>query len=70
MTVQEKLLKIKQGKLSTEKNIQQFLKIIEQKNKKINAFLFVNKNAVKEAKVVDKKITQGKDGPGRAARNN
>lgn len=62
LMIKEKLSKIKSGKLSAEQNIRKFLKIIEKKNKNINAFLYVNQNAVKEAEIVDEKIKKGKAG--------
>ncbi len=60
--IKEKLADIKSGKLSAKENIENFLKIINEKNKKINAFIYVNKDAVNQAKEVDKKIKQGKAG--------
>lgn len=65
MDIKNKLAKIKEGKLSAEENIKQFLDKIEkddQKGKKINAFLHLNENALKDAKEVDKKINGGKAG--------
>lgn len=65
MEIKEKLKAIKQGKLSAEQNIKQFLERIreeDKKGKKINAFLHLNKNALKEAREVDKKIKQGRAG--------
>ena len=59
--IKEKLANIKSGKLSAKKNIENFLKLIKE-NKKINAFIYVNKYAVKQAEAVDKKIKQGKAG--------
>ena len=59
--IKEKLKDIKSGKLSAKKNIEDFLKLIKE-NKKINAFIYVNKDAVKQAEIVDKKIKQGKAG--------
>ena len=60
--IKEKLYQIKSGKLSAEQNINKFLKIIEEKNKEINAFIYVNKDAVNQAKEIDKKIKKGKAG--------
>ena len=60
--IKEKLEDIKSGKLSAEQNINKFLKVIEEKNKKINAFIYVNKDAVNQAKEIDKKIKKGKAG--------
>ena len=65
MNIQEKLELIKSGKLTAQQNVQNFLKAIEKddkKGKKINAFIQLNPNALKEAELVDKKIKQGKAG--------
>ncbi len=59
--IKEKLAKIKSGNLSAKKNIENFLKLIKE-NRKINAFIYINKDAVKQAIEVDKKIKQGKAG--------
>ena len=60
--LQEKISKIKKGGLSAVENISNFLRIIKAKNGKINALLYVNENALKEAAAVDKKIKQKKAG--------
>ncbi|MBI1970004.1 Asp-tRNA(Asn)/Glu-tRNA(Gln) amidotransferase subunit GatA [Candidatus Woesearchaeota archaeon] len=60
--VEEILQQLKTGKVTALEHIQQLLKVIEQKNKKINALLYVNNNAAKEAEAVDKKIKAGKAG--------
>src|SRR3990167_4255851 len=60
--LQEKISKIKKGGLSAVENISNFLRIIKAKNGKINALLYVNENALKEAAEVDKKIRQKKAG--------
>jgi len=60
--IKEKLIKIKKGELKAVDNIKQFLKTIEKKDKKINAFICINKHAIKEAEEVDKKIKKGKAG--------
>ena len=60
--IKEKLDKIKSGKLSAVENIKHFLDKIEKEDKKINAFIYVNKDAVKDAEEVDRKIKQGKAG--------
>ncbi|MBI5148578.1 Asp-tRNA(Asn)/Glu-tRNA(Gln) amidotransferase subunit GatA [Candidatus Pacearchaeota archaeon] len=65
MTIKEKLSLIRTRKLSAEENIKQFLEKIERDDKKgrqINAFLHLNKNALGEAKGVDKKIREGSVG--------
>lgn len=60
--IEQKLKDIKSGKLTAEENIKNFLKKIEKEDKKINSFIFVNKDALKDAKEVDKKIKKGKAG--------
>ncbi len=60
--IKQKLKDIKSGKLTAEHNIKNFLKKIKKEDKKINSFLYVNKNAVKEAEEIDKKIKKGKAG--------
>lgn len=57
--IKEKLDKIKKGELSAEQNVLQFLKVIQEKDKEINAFLAVNENAAEEAKKLDDKIRKG-----------
>jgi aspartyl-tRNA(Asn)/glutamyl-tRNA(Gln) amidotransferase subunit A len=58
----EKLEKLKTGKLSLSENVTSFLKRIEEQ-KVLNAFNFVfDKEAVKEAERIDKKIKTGKAG--------
>jgi len=59
--IREKLADIKSGKLTAKKNIENFLKLIKE-NRKVNAFIYVNKDAVKQAIEVDKKIKQEKAG--------
>ena len=60
--IQQKLKDIKAGKFTAEQNIKDFLKKIEKDDKKINSFIFVNKDAIKEAKEIDNKIKKGKAG--------
>jgi aspartyl-tRNA(Asn)/glutamyl-tRNA(Gln) amidotransferase subunit A len=55
----EKVKLIKEGKLSCEQNIKNFLAKIEKDNhqgKKINAILNLNPNAIEEARKIDEKI--------------
>ena len=61
LMIKEKLAKIKSGKFSAKENIENFLKLING-NRKINAFIYVNKDAVKQAEIVDKKIKKEKAG--------
>jgi aspartyl-tRNA(Asn)/glutamyl-tRNA(Gln) amidotransferase subunit A len=60
--IKEKLEKIKAGELTAVENIKQFLEVIEEKDKKINAFLCINRHAIKEAEEVDRKIKAGNAG--------
>jgi aspartyl-tRNA(Asn)/glutamyl-tRNA(Gln) amidotransferase subunit A len=46
----------------TEEHVKELLKTIEKRNKQINALLYVNKNAVDDAKAVDKKLATGTAG--------
>lgn len=62
MEIREKLRSIKEGKLTAEQNIKQFLEKIKKEDKNINAFLQINKNALKEAREIDKRIKEGKAG--------
>jgi len=48
------------SKISAEKNIKQYINKINKENKKINAVLSLNPNALKEARAVDKKKSKGK----------
>jgi len=58
--IKDKVKDIRSGKLSAVQNIKNFLDVIKKKNKDINAFLYVNENALEEAKKVDAKKTKGK----------
>ncbi|MFC1728375.1 Asp-tRNA(Asn)/Glu-tRNA(Gln) amidotransferase subunit GatA [Nanoarchaeota archaeon] len=58
--IKEKLNELKKGKLTAVDNIKQFLDKIEKEDKKINSFLYLNPNALEEAKAVDKKTKKGK----------
>ncbi len=60
--IKEKLQQIKSGKLTAVQNISTFLKKIKKDNPRINAFLYINQNALKEAKRVDEKLAKGKAG--------
>ena len=62
MEVKEKLKLIREGKLSAEQNIKDFLAKIKKEDKNINSFLQVNEDAVNEAKEADKKIKDGRAG--------
>jgi len=60
--LKEKIGSIRLGKLSAEENIRHFLGKIKNEDGKINAFIKINDNAIKEAKEIDKKIKKGKAG--------
>ncbi|MCK4669600.1 MAG: Asp-tRNA(Asn)/Glu-tRNA(Gln) amidotransferase subunit GatA [Nanoarchaeota archaeon] len=60
MNIKQKQEMIKKGELKAEDNISQFLATIKKKDKSIKAFLYVNKNAISDAKAIDKKIKQEK----------
>jgi len=60
--MKEKLKLIKEGKLSAEKNIKNFLDKIKKDNKNLNIVLQVNNDAISQAKEVDKKIKSKKAG--------
>jgi len=62
MEIKEKLKLIKEGKLSAEENIKQFLARIKKEDKSINSILQINPDAILEAKEVDSKIKKGKAG--------
>src|SRR3989344_3427749 len=58
----QKIQLIKNGKLKSEENIKNFIHKIRNENKKYNIVLHLNEQAVDEAKIIDKKIKQGKAG--------
>jgi len=55
----EKLEKIRNGEISAEENVLEFLERIEKLNGKINAFIEINPNAIEEARKIDEKIKRG-----------
>ncbi|MFH1774784.1 MAG: amidase family protein, partial [Methanobacteriota archaeon] len=50
------------GLLSSEENISRYLEKIKKEDKKINAFIELNPNAIEEARKIDRKIGHGKAG--------
>ncbi|MEK6837710.1 MAG: amidase, partial [Nanoarchaeota archaeon] len=62
LSTEQKLLKIRRGDITAAENIKGLLNTIRKNNSWINAILHLNKNAVAEADVVDKKIKSGKAG--------
>ena len=59
-TLKQKVQLIKKGKLTAVENVMNFGKQIEKVNKKLNIFLIRNKEALNQAKEIDKRIKQGK----------
>ena len=63
MTLKQKLEQIKKGKLTTVQNLMNFSKkIATPKTKDLNIFLDLNKNAINQAKEIDKRIKENKAG--------
>ena len=60
--IKQKLQQIKQGKLTAEQNIKQFINKIKKQNPRLNAVLHINHNAINQAKEIDKKIKSKKAG--------
>jgi len=59
--IQQKLKDIKSGKLTAMQNVNNFLKVIDAKNKDLNIFLHLNSEAMKQAEEIDLKIKHGKE---------
>lgn len=60
MNVIEKLNSIKTGEITAKENVESFIKVIDENNEEINAFLELNKeNALKQAEAIDEKIANG-----------
>ena len=62
LTVEQKRELRENSNFSASENIEGFLKIIERKNKEINAFLHLNPDVLKQAEAVDEKIRKGSAG--------
>ena len=60
--IYDKLKQIREGKISAEENIRNFISKIRKDNPEINAVLHLNENAVSQACEIDKKIKSGKHG--------
>ncbi|MBW3011156.1 Asp-tRNA(Asn)/Glu-tRNA(Gln) amidotransferase GatCAB subunit A, partial [Candidatus Woesearchaeota archaeon] len=58
VSIQQKLEMIRNGEMKAEDNISGFLEAIKKKNKEINAFLYIHKTAINEARALDKKIRE------------
>ena len=63
MTLKTKLKQIQSGKLTALENLSNFSKkIATPKTKDLNIFLHLNEDAIEQAKAIDKKIKEGKQG--------
>ncbi len=63
MNLKTKIKQIKEGKLTSVKNVMNFSKeIATPKTKDLNIFLSLNENAIEQAKKIDKRIKEGKAG--------
>jgi aspartyl-tRNA(Asn)/glutamyl-tRNA(Gln) amidotransferase subunit A len=60
MAIKEKLIQIKEGKLTCEENIKGFISKIRKDNPDINAVLHLNENAIEQAKEIDKRVKSKK----------
>jgi aspartyl-tRNA(Asn)/glutamyl-tRNA(Gln) amidotransferase subunit A len=60
MTLAQKLKDIKSGKITAMQNVNNFLKVIDAKNKDLNIFLHLNSEAMKQAEEIDLRIKHGK----------
>jgi len=60
MNLSKKLKLIKSGKMTAVENVMEFGERIKKKDKKLNAFLILNKDAIDEAREIDLRIKQGK----------
>ena len=62
MNVIEKLNSIKNGEMTAKENVEGFIKVIDENNEEINAFIELNyENALKQAEAIDEKIANGED---------
>jgi aspartyl-tRNA(Asn)/glutamyl-tRNA(Gln) amidotransferase subunit A len=57
----EKLDRIKRGELSAVENVRRALERIKKTDKKLNAFIELNPNALAEAEAIDRKLKQGEE---------
>ena len=59
MNVIEKLNSIKSGEITAKENVENFIKVIDENNESINAFIELNyENALKQAEAIDEKIAK------------
>ena len=62
MNVIEKLNSIKSGEMTAKENLESFIKVIDENNETINAFIELNyENALKQAEAIDEKIAKGEE---------
>ena len=62
MNVIEKLNSIKSGEMTAKENVEGFIKVIDENNEEINAFIELNyENALKQAEAIDEKIANGEE---------
>ena len=62
MSVIEKLNSIKNGEMTAKENVESFIKVIDENNETINAFIELNyENALKQAEAIDEKIANGEE---------
>ena len=56
----EKIALLRSGKQSAEAHVHEILDNIRKSNKKINAILFINGDALQQARTIDHKLKAGK----------
>ena len=62
MNVIEKLNSIKSEEITAKENVENFIKVIDENNESINAFIELNyENALKQAEAIDEKIANCED---------
>ncbi|MCQ2964475.1 MAG: Asp-tRNA(Asn)/Glu-tRNA(Gln) amidotransferase subunit GatA [archaeon] len=62
MNILEKLNSIKSQEMTAKENVENYIKVIEEKNEKINAFIDLNKEqAITKAEEIDNKIANGEE---------
>ena len=60
--IKQKLKSIKEGKLTAQQNIRNYIEKIKKENPEMNIVFHINENAVSQAAEIDKKIKSGKAG--------
>lgn len=62
MNILEKLNSIKSQEMTAKENVENYIKVIEEKNEEINAFIDLNKEqAIAKAEEIDNKIAKGEE---------